>query len=192
MHPLLLELPEQIETERLILRPYRAGDGNWYYPMSLRNQAHLTRYERENPVNSIQTLEQAEIVVRTFAANWDARINFFLGAFEKQSGDFVGQIYIGPSNWDLPEFEVGYFADQAHEGQGYISEAIKGALAFIFRDLQAQRVRLECDDTNQRSFRVAERCGMLREGHIRQNKRNPDGSMSGTLWYGLLRSDYQG
>lgn len=36
MHKLLLELPERLETERLYLRPYRAGDGAWYYsPMEL-------------------------------------------------------------------------------------------------------------------------------------------------------------
>jgi len=33
---------------------------------------------------------------------------------------------------------------------------------------------------------------MVREGHIRENKRNADGSISGTLHYGLLRSEFFG
>jgi aminoglycoside 6'-N-acetyltransferase len=39
---------------------------------------------------------------------------------------------------------------------------------------------------------VAERAGFVREGHLRQNKLNADGSVSGTLLYGLLRSEYEG
>jgi RimJ/RimL family protein N-acetyltransferase len=38
---------------------------------------------------------------------------------------------------------------------------------------------------------VAERCGLVRERHFRENKRNPDGTMSGTLVYGLLKSEFE-
>jgi aminoglycoside 6'-N-acetyltransferase len=190
MHKLLLDIPSRIETERLFLRCYQAGDGPWYCAMSHRNKPHLARYEAGNPVMKIETEEEAEIVVRDFAAAWIARNAFFMGAFRKDTQTFVAQVYVGPINWDLPEFEVGYFADVAHEGQGYVTEAVNGALHFIFDHLKAQRVRLECDDTNVRSYRVAERCGMVKEGHLRANKQNADGSISSTLLYGLLRSEY--
>ena len=68
-------------------------------------------------------------------------------------------------------------------------ETDKGALGFVFGLLGAHRVRLECDDTNLRSLRVAERCGFVREGHIRQNHQHADGSVSGTVHFGLLRSE---
>jgi len=190
MHKLLLDLPTGVETERLFLRSYQAGDGTWYYAMSQRNKAHLVRYESGNPVMRIETEDDAEIVVRDFAATWVARNAFFMGAFRKDTQVFVAQVYIGVVNWELPEFEVGYFAEVAHEGQGYVTEAVAGALHFIFDHLQARRVRVECDDTNVRSYHVAERCGMVREGHIRENKQNTDGSISGTLFYGLLRDEY--
>jgi [ribosomal protein S5]-alanine N-acetyltransferase len=190
MHKYLLELPARIDTKRLYLRGYQAGDGPWYHAMSQKNKPHLTRFEAGNAVNGINTEEQAEIVVRDFAVAWAARSAFFMGVFHQVTHDFVAQIYIGVVNWDLPEFELGYFADVDYEGQGYVSEAAEAALGFIFDQLKASRVRLECDDTNTRSFRVAERCGMVKEGHIRENKRNTDGSFAGTLIYGLLRSEY--
>lgn len=56
--------------------------------------------------------------------------------------------------------------------------------------LQAHRVRLHTSDTNLPSQRVAERCGFKLEGHIRQNKRDPDGTLSGDLYYRLLKSEY--
>ncbi len=190
MHKLLLDVPTGFETERLFLRGYQAGDGGWYYAMSQRNKPHLARYESGNSVMRIETEEHAEIAVRDFAVAWAARNAFFLGVFRKDTSEFVAQIYIGAVDWNLPEFEIGYFADVEHEGQGYVTEAVRGALHFVFEHLHAHRVRLECDDTNVRSYRVAERCGLIKEGHIRENKPNPDGSFSGTLYYGMLRSEF--
>jgi ribosomal-protein-serine acetyltransferase len=191
MHKLLLDLPTRFETERLYLRCYQAGDGPWFYAMSQKNRAHLMQYESENVVMDIQSEEQAEIVVRDLAADWVARKNFFLGVFDKKSDEFVAQVYIGPVKWDLPEFEVGYFADVEHEGQGFVTEAVKGALRFIFTALQAHRIHLRCDDTNIRSWRVAERCGITKEGHCREDKKNPDGTFSGTFLYAMLRSEFE-
>jgi len=191
MDKMLLEIPADFETERLRLRSYQAGDGRWYYPMSLRNRDHLARYEGDNPARTLASEDHAEALVRSFAAEWQARASFFMAAFDKASGDFVCQVYIGPVNWALPEFAVGYFADEAHTRRGYTTEAVRGALDFIFRHLQARRVRLECDDTNVPSYRVAERAGFIREGHLRQNKLQPDGTLTGTLLYGMLRSEYE-
>jgi RimJ/RimL family protein N-acetyltransferase len=194
VHKLLLEVPTQFETERLLLRCYQAGDGRWYYPVCQKNRGHLERYEADNVMMAIKTEEDAEIAVRDFAADWVARNCFFLGAFKKKAGgtavEFVGQVYVGPVNWSLPEFQIGYVADCDHEGRGYVTEAVRRTLRFVFERLKAHRVRLECDDTNTRSIRVAERCGFVREGHIRANKRTPDGSFSGTLHYGLLRDEF--
>jgi ribosomal-protein-alanine N-acetyltransferase len=190
MRKMLMVVPTYFETERLHLRSYQAGDGRWYYPMSLRNRNHLARYEADNPARSLASEDHAEALMRSFTADWQARASFFLGVFEKTTGEFVGQVYIGPVNWALPEFAVGYFADEAHTGRGYITEAVRGTLGFTFSHLQAWRVRLECDDTNTPSLRVAERASFIKEGHLRQNKLNPDGTLSGTLLYGLLRSEY--
>jgi ribosomal-protein-alanine N-acetyltransferase len=188
---MLLDLPTRIETERLYLRPYAPGDGPMYYAVSQRNRAHLARYEADNVLMTLENEEHAEVVVRELAAEWMARNAFFMGAFDKQSDEFVAQIYFGPLNWDLPEFILGYIVDVDHEGQGFVSEAVRATLDVIFKHLGAHRVSIHTDDTNLRSRRVAERCGFVQEGHLRENKRNPDGTVSGTLYYGLLREEYQ-
>lgn len=191
MHKMLLEIPTRIEGRRIYLRSYEAGDGQWYYAMSQRNRSHLARYESQNVVMSVKTEQDAEVMVRELAADWTARNCFFMGAFDRETDEFVAQVYVGPVDWNVPEFEIGFFVDKDHEGQGYVTEAVQAVMGFIFEHLKAHRVRMECDDTNERSWRVAERCGMVREGHIRENRRNPDGKSSGTLYYGILKSDFE-
>ena len=51
-------------------------------------------------------------------------------------------------------------------------------------------VGMKCDGTNEQSRRVAERCGMIREGHIREIKVTVDGVLSGTFYYGLLKKQF--
>lgn len=179
----LLEIPSQFESERLLLRSYRVGDGPLYHAVSQRNREHLARYEADNVVMQIKTEEDAEIMVRDLAADWVARRSFFIGAFDKKDQRFVAQVYVEPVNWGLPEFQIGFFVDKEHEGQGYVTEAIRATLEFVFNHLKAQRVSAECDETNIRSIRVLERCGMIREGLLRESRRNADGTVSGTLHY---------
>ena len=191
MHKMLLKIPTRIEAGRIYLRRYAAGDGQWYYAMSQKNRTHLALYEAENVVMSIESEQDAEVVVRELASEWRARNCFFMGAFERETDEFVAQVYVGPVNWEVPEFEIGFFVDKDHEGQGYVTEAVRTAMGFIFEHLKAHRVRMECDDTNERSWRVAERCGMVKEGHIRENKKNADGKLSGTLCFGLLKREFE-
>jgi aminoglycoside 6'-N-acetyltransferase len=159
--------------------------------MSLKNHSHLSRFESGNVIMEVHAREDARLIVHDLAIAWAARITFFLGALNRHTDEFVSQIFIGPTDWDVPEFEVGFFADITHQGQGYVTEAVKATLQFTFKHLHAHRIRMECDDNNFRSIRVAERCGMVKEGHIRENKRDNQGNLSGTVLFGLLRQDLE-
>ena len=183
-------LPPILFTDRLVIRSYCLGDENWYYKMSQRNRAHLERYEPENPAMAIKTEEDAKMMVANFVEDWQKGDHHFMGVFLIEPEQFVAQIYIGLVNRKVNEFGIGYFSDVEHEGKGYVTEAVSTLVKTLFESLHAHRIRIETDDTNLRSIRVAERCGFVREGHIRENKKNPDGTFSGTLYFGLLRSEF--
>lgn len=178
-------VPDRIEAGRICLRPYRAGDGPWFYAMSQRNRAHLSRYESDNVVLEADSPEKAESLVRELAAEWAAQRFLFLGAFERATGEFVAQVFVGPAGGDLPDYEIGFFADVDHEGQGFVTEAVQAVLYVLFGHVGARRVQLHCDDTNARSRRVAERCGFVLEEHIPEDKRLADGTTSGTMCFAL-------
>lgn len=98
MNKFLLEIPERLETERLYLRPYRAGDGAMVYAAGLRNQDHLAEFESDNVLMHLKNEEHAEVIVRELAADWIARNCFFIGIFEKASDEWCGQVCVEPTN----------------------------------------------------------------------------------------------
>lgn len=185
-----VEIPERIETERLYLRPYDVGDGALDFAAGTRNREHLSVFEFGNVLNQLTSETHAETVVRELRANWNSRTNFFLGIFERATDEWTGQVYVGPTNWELPEFTIGYVAKVNYEGRGYISEAMRGVLQMLFMDMGAHRVCSDCNERNNRSRRLLERCGFKREGHLRENRRSPDGTLHGDYLYGRLRREY--
>ena len=185
------DIPKRIEAERLYLRPYRAGDGPWYYAMGQRNRDHLARYEADNAARSLESEKAATALLRKLADAWEARTAFFMGAFDRESDQFLAQVTVVPVDREVPAFAIGFFVDEQYEGRGYVTEAVRAVMGFVFDELQAHRVSMECDDTNVRSRRVAERCRTVLEGHIRENKRNSGETLSGTLHFGLLKREFE-
>ena len=71
-----------------------------------------------------------------------------------------------------------------------MTEAVTGVLNLLFVVMGAHLVKSECNENNVRSWRLLERCGFIREGHLRENKKSPDGVFHGDYVYGLLRQEY--
>jgi hypothetical protein len=112
MDRMLVDLPLEVRTPRLTVRCYRAGDGPSLHAAATRNSTHLARFEAGNILLTARNEDQGEIIAREMHAQWVSREAFFAGAFLLGTGDFVGQVYLGPVDWDLPGFEVGYMADR--------------------------------------------------------------------------------
>lgn len=186
----LMNMLTKIDAKRLYLRAYRAGDGPLLFAAGQRNADHLAEFESGNLIMHLRDEAHAETVAQELAANWATRDSFFLGIFDKQSDNWAGQVYVALTNRALPEFTIGYVADRHFEGKGYISEAVNAVLGVLFGLRGAQRVGSDCNEHNIRSWRLLERCGFTREGHLRENKRNADGTVHGDFLYGLLRREY--
>jgi ribosomal-protein-serine acetyltransferase len=185
-----LYIPDRIETRRLYLRGYQAGDGTTYYAAGMRNRDHLAEFESDNVLMHLKSEQHAETVVRELAADWAARHCFFIGIFEKATDEWCGQVYVEPTDWELPEFIVGFVADVNYEGKGYISEAVNGVLDMLFRDINAYRIKSECNESNTRSRRLLERCGFKKQAYLSDTKGNTGGLTGRGCLYAVLRNEY--
>jgi RimJ/RimL family protein N-acetyltransferase len=171
--PLLLDLPDEIVTQRLVLRPPRAGDG------AAMNEAILETIEalqRWMPwATPVPTPEQTEAWCRGSGADFVARRQLPMLLFLRDGGPFVGSGGMPRLDWEVPRFEIGYWVRRRFEGQGYAAEAVGAFTRFAFETLGAQRVEIRTDDRNDRSSRVAERLGYRLEGVLRNEGRDAYG-----------------
>ena len=190
MHPMLLDIPKKIETERLSLRAYGPGDGDEYFEILERNREHL-KDVMPDYILGVASPQDAEVLVRQWSADWSARNRFCLGVWEKASSKFVAEIYIQGMDWDVPTIELGFYADVNHQGKGFVTESVSAAVDLIFNHMKAHKICIVCDDANPKSHAVAERNGFVREGVLREQKRRPGGGFISSCFYGLLRSDYE-
>jgi RimJ/RimL family protein N-acetyltransferase len=107
-------------------------------------------------------------------------------AFERSTGRLVGSVGLHRTDWDLPKTEVGYWIRTSEVGKGYVTEGVQALVGWAFDQLGAQRVELVVEDRNTASRRVAERCGFVLEGVLRNVARGPDGSLRNSCIYARL------
>ncbi len=189
MDPLLLELPESLDTDRLLVRKYRAGDGEALYALLERNNNREFLYPNVEEVATIKNVDAAELKVRRHAAEWVARKRFVMGIWMKKDSLFVGEIWIEPNQWDVPSFELGWFLDKGVQGKGVATEAARRSLAFLFTDLHAHKVIVVTRDTNHRSIKLAERLGFKREGHFREARIEND-ERYGLIYFAFFATEF--
>jgi len=93
-------------------------------------------------------------------------------------------------DWSVPKVEIGYWVRTPHSGQGYVTEAVNAITEFAVKHFGAKRAETRMDDRNERSWRVAERCGFTLEGILRHERRRvADGSLGDTRVYAKTFGD---
>lgn len=190
MLPLIQQLPESFESERLILRVPRAGDGVQLFDAV--NESH----ERLKPwfpwAQELTGVEERELWVRQSYAKYLLNEDMPLGLYLKEDGKLIGGSGLHYRGLHVPAFEIGYWVRTGYEGQGYISEAVQAVTRFAFNEAGANRVFIRCDMDNLRSQAVAIRAGYQYEGRMRNYERKADSAeLTDMLFYGMTRSDYE-
>jgi ribosomal-protein-alanine N-acetyltransferase len=88
--------------------------------------------------------------------------------FERGSDRVVGRVHF--SSFMRGAFQacfLGYDLDESVQGRGYMSEALRAALAYAFTQLRFHRVMAGYVPTNERSGRLLRRLGFVVEGYAR-------------------------
>ena len=181
MDPLLIDIPEEIETERLIVRIARPGEG------AAVNEAIRESIAELQPwmpwAQTCPTPEESETHGRRAHARFHAREDLTYRGWLKGTGTLVVSSGLHRLDWNVPRFEIGYWVRTSMVGKGYACEMVHALAGLAFERLGAKRVEIRCDATNERSWRVAERCGFELEGILRCDSRGTDGTVRDTRVY---------
>ena len=79
---------------------------------------------------------------------------------ECKDGSHVGDLSFKGFN-DDGSVEIGYGIDEAHQGQGYATEAVNAAVMWALQQPGITCVEAETEPNNKASQRVLEKCGFV-------------------------------
>ena len=184
MKPILRDITEEFETERLIIRSPHPGDGVAAHEAIVESAERLRVWIPWAKPEI--TVEEEEVLARERYLKYLARDELFFYMFLKDGNIFLGMSALHTIDWDIPRFEIGYWIRMGYEGKGYASETVKGLTQFALQ-LGALRIEIRTDSRNERSWRVAERAGFILDGILKNNTRDVDGILSETRIYSKVR-----
>jgi RimJ/RimL family protein N-acetyltransferase len=146
-----------IETERLILRPWRDEDRAPFLAMgqSPNVMQHL---------GGLQSPEQADEAIGRVRACDEAHGHCFWAVERKEDGAFLGfcGLKIGNVGPIDGEVEIGWRLREDAWGQGFAKEAAFASLAWGWANLDAARIVAITVPDNKASWGLMERLGMTR------------------------------
>ena len=147
----------RIETERLILRPWRETDAEDFYEYaSVPGVGEMAGWaHHENMEKSLQILELFIREKKTFALEL------------KENGKVIGSLGLEEADRADPELKekqgrkVGYVISKDYWGRGLMPEAVRSVIAYCFELLHYDFLTCGHFLWNSQSRRVIEKCGFL-------------------------------
>lgn len=151
--------PMEIQTDRLIVRPIRPDD--WRHLFDYLSLPEIYAFEPGEPIDAAQA--RAMAVERSSG-------QAFVAVELRAERRMIGHLYFQPVEpAELRTHELGYIFNPAYQRQGYATEAARALVDHAFAELGVHRVVANCNPANVASWRVLEKIGFVREGHLRQN-----------------------
>lgn len=168
-----------IETERLLLRPFRENDLEAIF-RCCRNP-NLGKNAGWKPHD---TLEDSREALHTVFLSQKGVWAIVL----KENQQLIGSVGIIPDpRRENPDARMlGYWLAEEHWGNGYMTEAVKAVIDHGFNVLKLSLITANCYPHNERSQQVLKRHGFLYEGTLHGAEVTYDGQLYDHLCYYLI------
>lgn len=156
-----------IETERLLLRPFRESDLDDLHAM--RSLPEVLRY-LYGDVRSRQEagdLLAKRMMQTSVAGEGDC---LALAVERREDGRVIGDVSLWLRSAEHRQGEIGFVFHPAAQGLGFAREAATAVLGVAFGELGLHRVFGRADARNEASATLMRRLGMRQEAHLRENE----------------------
>lgn len=189
MYPVHIDFPDSFETPRLLIRAPRPGDGP-SFNAAVRDSWPELRQWLAFAAGDVPSVAESETRMRTAHQSFLARQDLMLLLWLKDTDIIVGSSGLHRIDWQVPRFEIGYWARTNYAGQGYITEAVAGIARFAFDVLGARRLEIRCNRRNERSAAIPRRLGFVHEATLHNNCRHHlTNELGDTLIFARTRPD---
>ena len=177
----------QLETERLVLRPFCADDA-----------ADVFAYLSAPTVHCFMdmTLGSIEEAKREIEKRHREETGEYFAICLKETDKVIGEIFAHPEGAG-DTFSPCWMLNTEYQGKGYAYEAAYAFFDYLFREKEARRLYAYTEDDNLSSQRLCERLGMRKEGLFLEFisfVNNPDGTprYENTFQYAILKREWAG
>lgn len=172
-----------METQRLLIRKFKPED--WKDLYEYLSQKEVVKFEPYEVFTEDESKKEA--VNRS-------ENNSFWAVCLKDTGKLIGNVYLAKGEFDT--WELGYVFNGNYQGKGYATEAAFLLVDNAFKNENAHRVIAMCNPLNSASWKLLERLGLRREGHLKQNIYFKTDSSGAPIWadtyeYGILANEWQ-
>jgi RimJ/RimL family protein N-acetyltransferase len=186
--PVLRDVPLEFESERLLIRCPRPGDGRVVHASVSESLSSLRQFPVSLPwAMEPPSADASERFCREGQANFLRRADMPMLLFLRATAAHVGNSGLHRFDWSVPKCELGFWLRTSYGGRGLMTEAAKELTAFAFRELAMRRVEALTDEENARARRVCERAGFVLEGILRRYRASPQGGLRNACVYALVR-----
>ena len=147
-----------LQTERLLLRPWREEDlADFYAYASVEGVGEMAGWPHHRSV------EESRAILRSFMENREV-----LAIVLRESGKVIGSLGLHRS-WANDEAEyaqmkvkkIGYVLAKEYWGRGLMPEAVRAVIRYCFEELGLDALTCEHFAFNAQSRRVIEKCGFV-------------------------------
>lgn len=172
-----------LTTPRLTLRRMTMGDAQDIFEYS--RDKEVARHVLWSAQTSLrEAKDYCRYMMRRYRADQPASWGIVLS----DTGKLVGTIGYMNHDEDNQSVELGYSLARELWNKGYMTEALARVIDYTFSELDVNRIEAQHELENPASGRVMEKCGMRREGVLRQRLYNK-GRFVDVALYAVLRED---
>lgn len=175
---------KRLETDRLVLRRFVPEDAADMY----RNWASDPEVTKFLTWPTHSSVEVSQFIVQDWIGRYDCD-TFYNWAIElKETQEVIGNISVVKLNEETEAADIGYCIGRNWWGKGITPEALGEVMAFLFDEVELNRVAACHDSNNPKSGRVMEKAGMKYEGVWRKAGKNNQG-ICDEVWHAALKDD---
>ena len=153
-----------LTTPRLMLRPLVLDDAPELLALRRANRDFLKPWEPRRDDSQFTRLAIERVILEQQDL-WKQDRGYSFGIFEQSEHALIGWVTLSRiTRGAFQNCGLGYWLDQAHNGQGLATEAVQAVVGFAFGELGFHRVEAATLLHNVASMRVLEKVGFRREG----------------------------
>jgi [ribosomal protein S5]-alanine N-acetyltransferase len=157
----------RLEGKRVYIRTPERRDGPQWIDVRTRNHAFLLPW---SPTRAMANITKEGYLTRlaTYQEDWKADRSYAFFVF-LQDGALIGGLTLNNIVRGAAQMtHLGYWLDEAHTRQGYMTEAVRLACGFAFTALKLHRVEAGTLPENHASQKVLTNCGFMVDGFRRK------------------------